>query len=78
MMFSSMYAYKGDNNYLKSPSIGINDAEELELSFEYYNPEGERSPASMQHDVHAWASGLYIVNVQTTEGNSSFKLQISK
>ena len=63
MMFSSMYAYKGDNNYLKSPFIGIGDAEELELSFEYYNPEGERSPASMQHDVHAWASGLYIVNV---------------
>lgn len=78
MMFSSMYAYEGDNNYLKSPFIGIGDAEELELSFEYYNPEGERSPASMQHDVHAWASGLYIVNVQTTEGNSSFKLQISK
>ena len=47
MMFSSMYAYKGDNNYLKSPFIGIGDAEELELSFEYYNPEGERSPASM-------------------------------
>ena len=59
MMFSSMYAYKGDNNYLKSPFIGIGDAEELELSFEYY-------------------TGLYIVNVQTTEGNSSFKLQISK
>lgn len=47
MMFSSMYAYKGDNNYLKSPFIGIGDAEELELSFEYYNPEGERSPASI-------------------------------
>ena len=47
MMFSSMYAYEGDNNYLKSPFIGIGDAEELELSFEYYNPEGERSPASI-------------------------------
>lgn len=44
MQFNSMYAEKYENNYLKSPSIGIGDAEELELSFEYYNPEGESSP----------------------------------
>lgn len=47
MLFNSMYAYEGDNSYLKSPSIETGSAEELELSFEYYNPEGESSPASI-------------------------------
>ena len=55
------------------------------LRVEIFSANGKRilteenlSAQSWQHDVHAWASGLYIVNVQTTEGNSSFKLQISK